>query len=361
MKRHGTTLIEVLAAIFILALGLVALMTLFPLGAAQMARSIQDERAAQIAGNAASYFRWYWRSQCEPDMMNRTGDKMLYESVNPSWYGAALDDPNAGVPNAYVKTATNIFPAPANTAANISARSRSSLPSYPVFIDPVGWMAAGASVDQYWVGEKSPTVPPAGYIHAPIPRRTIVGMTTLPQVLRMFSMLDDMGFDTSGVSNVNERSSQYSYAWLLRRNNSSLRQEVNLTVVVYFRRSLATLAQEANYVATVNAPATTDGTTNTVTLHYTGERPSIRRGSWILDASMGNIATGVVPQGFYYRVTEVGEPQVVGSENTIDLQVETPLKFGPSGAKSRVFVVQDRVLEVFDKGTIDMTSPPRVN
>src|SRR4051794_12179863 len=51
-RRSGITLIEVLVAIFVMALGMIALLTLFPIGALQMAQSIQDERAAQCAANA---------------------------------------------------------------------------------------------------------------------------------------------------------------------------------------------------------------------------------------------------------------------------------------------------------------------
>jgi Prokaryotic N-terminal methylation motif len=53
-RRFGITLIEVLAAIFIMGVGLLALLTLFPLGALSMARAVQDDRAAAIAADAAS-------------------------------------------------------------------------------------------------------------------------------------------------------------------------------------------------------------------------------------------------------------------------------------------------------------------
>ena len=52
--RPGITLVEVLAAIFIMGVGLLALLTLFPLGALSMARAVRDDRAAAIAANAAA-------------------------------------------------------------------------------------------------------------------------------------------------------------------------------------------------------------------------------------------------------------------------------------------------------------------
>jgi len=50
--RSGTTLIEVLVAIFVMGIGLIALLVLFPLGALRMAQAIQDEYCARAAANA---------------------------------------------------------------------------------------------------------------------------------------------------------------------------------------------------------------------------------------------------------------------------------------------------------------------
>jgi prepilin-type N-terminal cleavage/methylation domain-containing protein len=53
-RRRGITLVEVLVAIFIMGIGLLALLTLFPLGALNMARAVQDDRAGAIAADAAT-------------------------------------------------------------------------------------------------------------------------------------------------------------------------------------------------------------------------------------------------------------------------------------------------------------------
>src|SRR5207302_679219 len=54
VQRDGVTLIEVLVAIFVMGLGMIALLTLFPLGVLQMAQAIKDDRTAIAAANAAS-------------------------------------------------------------------------------------------------------------------------------------------------------------------------------------------------------------------------------------------------------------------------------------------------------------------
>jgi hypothetical protein len=50
--RGGITLVEVLVAIFIIGVGLLALLTLFPLGALELAQAIKDDRAGTIATEA---------------------------------------------------------------------------------------------------------------------------------------------------------------------------------------------------------------------------------------------------------------------------------------------------------------------
>src|SRR5207248_8529795 len=60
-RRSGTSLVEVLIAIFIMALGLMALLTLFPLGLLQMAASIKDDQCARAAANAETTARYGWK------------------------------------------------------------------------------------------------------------------------------------------------------------------------------------------------------------------------------------------------------------------------------------------------------------
>ena len=51
-RRSGVTLVEVLVAIFIMGIGLLALLTLFPIGMLRMAQAIRDDRSSQSANNA---------------------------------------------------------------------------------------------------------------------------------------------------------------------------------------------------------------------------------------------------------------------------------------------------------------------
>src|SRR5262245_59642427 len=51
-NEAGTTLLEVLIALGILAVGAVAVFTLFPLGVLEVARAIKDDRTAAVAAHA---------------------------------------------------------------------------------------------------------------------------------------------------------------------------------------------------------------------------------------------------------------------------------------------------------------------
>lgn len=66
-RREGVTLIEVLAAILISGIGLLALLTLFPLGALSMAQAIKEDRAAAVAADAATF------STAGQQLLDRTG------------------------------------------------------------------------------------------------------------------------------------------------------------------------------------------------------------------------------------------------------------------------------------------------
>jgi len=361
MKRTATTLIEVLIAIFIMALGLVSLLTLFPLGASQMARSIQDDRAAQLAANSTAYFRWYWKDLCEKITPSTIGGQMMYQNVNgtqPQWFTTAMDDPNAGLPTNMMKTEPAIFPATPTTpqilANNVLSQANKIRSSYPVMIDPIGWEAAKGTINQFWLAANVPSAMTNKYA---IPRRTMIGMSGFKaQAMRNFMLLDDMGFTDNGSANASERVGQYTCSLMLKREQNAKRTDVSLTVIVYFRRSTETSSEEPAYVGS--------GTGNVLTIFYNnGEKPAVRKGGWILDATMELVPNNTDPNRYvdcharYYRVSDVLEDNGA----SVVVQLERNLKPTANQVTQRLIIIQDRILEVFEKGPIDMNSPTRVN
>ena len=54
------SLTEGLVALFILTIGVIGILTMFPLSASQMAHAVRDDRSALAATNADGFMRWYW-------------------------------------------------------------------------------------------------------------------------------------------------------------------------------------------------------------------------------------------------------------------------------------------------------------
>src|SRR5947207_2182363 len=97
-RRSGVTLVEVLVAIFVMGVGMIALLTLFPLGALQMAQAIKDDRTGHAAGNAAEVAK-IWDIKRNPAYWNQ-------------------DPKNAG--NLYANPGAQVALPPRNTAGQLS-------------------------------------------------------------------------------------------------------------------------------------------------------------------------------------------------------------------------------------------------
>lgn len=85
-SARGVTLIEVLVAIFIVGIGLLSLLTLFPLGMQSMARAIRDGRSAELRALAADVLEQSVELQ---DAARRAGTHVS------GWLGARRVDPQA--------------------------------------------------------------------------------------------------------------------------------------------------------------------------------------------------------------------------------------------------------------------------
>src|SRR5947209_185623 len=103
MTRRGVTLTEVLVAIFIMGIGLLALLVLFPLGALTMAQAVKDDRTGHAAANGiavakamnvrnnfAGATNAYTNPYFAPQAMSTTSLPDL------NWYGANISSPGFG-------------------------------------------------------------------------------------------------------------------------------------------------------------------------------------------------------------------------------------------------------------------------
>jgi prepilin-type N-terminal cleavage/methylation domain-containing protein len=322
--RRGLTLIEVLVAIFIMGIGLISLMVLFPLGALYMANANKDDLAGHAATNATS----------------------LAISFN------LRNDP----------TVVPLFTTPGGGLAPIPNTSTGD--GYPVYVDGIGEVIGGFGGQ---VGNQIPRVAPS-YVTAP----TIAGAYGIPPEApshwaaeTYFSLLDNLTYGDNGLPALAvgeiERSAQnaFSWAYLLRpRNRDAIKgvfTEVDLSVVVYKQRSTVVLGETAFTTVAVTGP-------QSVLLSYGAGQPvpNVKKGSWILDATMtgDTDANGNPwPHGFFYRVANVVDT-VDGTGNpALSIELEKALRTPyagasyPGGAPAMVgvVVVLDDVVEVIER------------
>jgi hypothetical protein len=351
-------LVEVLVAIFVTGVGLLALLALFPLGALTMAQAIKDDRTATAAANA--------RAVAEAHTVRQS-----------PWSADGAPDPfiNPGVvPVAH-----------------------SELPSYPVYVDPIGFQAfTGVPQGSVWVGA----------VAGGLPRRSLrfihfdpVSGTINPPALRnqltasWFSLLDDITYIKDGNlqglpcppgsgNGAVQRDGRYSWAFLVKRPRSVETKVVDLTVVVYAGRqtsvnlaagtvlplgetAYATPTRPTGVPASAQYSNRTGKTVLSVTWPATQEKPAVRKGGWVLDASteiVGANQNGWA-HGYFYRVVGLAD-----TPTGMDLELQTPLREdvdtivpangevfplstgnAPRSRIGRIFVL-DNVVEVFEKG-----------
>jgi prepilin-type N-terminal cleavage/methylation domain-containing protein len=301
--RPGVTLVEVLVALFIMAIGMLALLVLFPLGALSMGQALKDDRCTTAAALAENH-------AIAQDLRH---DYFMNPTTSTQGWAAQLF--------------ANAVPA------------GSQGPSSPIYVDPYGVLSGLGTV-----GLPNPSGSPGIVRVNPcfavnFPGRAATTPLSQQETDRWFSLLDDITFlanatpDPSGGMAL-QRAGNFTWAYLLRRPQAQQDAPVQLFVAVYYKRAVGSLSPEFTYQAAGAA-----GTTN-VTLAWGGSpQPNVRRGGWVLDTTL-NSTTGVV-QGDFYRVVNYTN---VGNSTTLELQ--TPLR-----SNANLITVMDDLVEVFDKGT----------
>jgi prepilin-type N-terminal cleavage/methylation domain-containing protein len=348
-RRSGVTLIEVLVAIFIMAIGLIALLTLFPIGMLRMAQAIRDARTAEAGINANSI----------SIMQDIRHDQAVVSQI--------LDPYNAG------NTTADLFanPSPLNPISGLPFPAPGTLPnadpygeSYPILVDPIGFFATPAGASQDWVG---------GYTGV-LRRRSVSlgGSVNSVNIYKNFTLWDDINFDptnspgmpqTSGVAIL--RDTRFSWAYLLRRPQTRDTSVVDCSVIVFDQRALSltgTLSLE-EYVYTgtaldTNPAAVFDPGSNTVTIDWSGNvSPPLRPGDWIMDATfyqrVVNGTTVGAANACFYRV--VASDDVPGNPNATRFELQQTIRGYPAtggGAYQGTAIVIRGVAEVFEKGPV---------
>lgn len=337
--RSAVTLMEVLVATFILSIGLISVIAMFPVGARNMIESVKNERTAQGAHNADNLLRVSWKDwHMKPDGSLRS-DQELYAYRFPLFYFDAQ----------------GIFPPPANPALpymNQIPNADTGI-SHTVFIDPIGYQTQalnGVNYQNYIGGINQ-------FIQR-IPHPDAFGK----QNYRMACLPDDKTFAPSGEPAVPggqvDRGYRYNYAWMLRRPNNTVKSEAQLWVLAFDGRSYNDVAaQEVVFQNDTSAAANpnpgfyrfNDESTVNMNFSNTGVRPPLKKGSWIMVATQFTV--NGVPRWFveFSRVIAIDEP-TLGQQLVLGL--EQPIGYAGSPGNGQYIVIFEHLAEVFSRGVI---------
>ncbi len=286
--REGFTLTEVLVTLAILAFGVLAILTLFPLAASQMAIAVREDRSAQSAAAADGLIRALWKTE------------IVEKRVPNEPFFLALDDPNNSVPSQFQHNLPQFPQVQPNEA------------SYPVVVDPMGFVARSGRAEQYWIGDGGNTN---------VPRRTLNLFGGNAQyAFRRCSLMDGFGYDEDGHpvdpnTSVSDRELRYNWLWVVQRQQNGNRYAANLTVVVFDNRPhlFAPTGAEATFPNTTFNPGQTS-------IVVTGS-PDLKGGGWVMDAS---VVPPYIRNTNFYQVVSVTENTPLAGQTTIELQ--NPIK-----------------------------------
>lgn len=357
-RRSGSSLVEVLVAIFVMGLGLIALLTLFPIGMLRMMQAIHDDKTSTAANNA---------HVISIAMRVRNDPTVLADPVGPPIITDLFQNP-------YPKT---FFGATGLNDADPFAES------YAVFVDPIGYNSVGGGSAANWVGN----------VPGVLRRRPVSFATTALDIYRLFTLTDDTRFENSLAATAPvgtapagtpatltnplppavpliSRDTRYAWGYLLRRPQTGDNSVVDCSIVVFDQRITSMTGSGAlpEYVYSPGAGSPTyfDTTRNAITIDYTTNvPPPIRPGSWLLDATVyNNPTTNFGSQhAYFYRVVSVEEIVVAGppARTLVRYEVATPLRgfdppysalftLDPTYGYIGTSIVIDGIAEVFEKG-----------
>ncbi len=416
-SRPGITLTEVLIAMFVMALGMIALLTLFPLGVFQIGQALKDDRVTQTASQADGFLRAHWRTE----VLGPLNDGNPATLPDPLFW--AMDDPNlllqrpstgkgpTVMENHYLSagyrlptgttipqmpplpiTATTLMTGPPAETWNspdtpaitpidplddphyANPGAAGQLASYPVIIDPLGFLARPGSPEQHFVARNSIT---SGTVPLLVPRRNLSPTGTALNnngAIQTCCLVDDFTFRPNGSptspggTGLTTRQGRYSWAAVIQRPVNATRDVATLKIMVFDGRPplLATPGDEvvitqswtgAPDVSTVGAaiPLTLVPGSRSVSIRVpnrgSDQTPLIRKGGWIMDGTI-DTTTGIRHANFYRiaGVTE-GAPDPVTNTTpyTLDLETEIKRNDGQSAAYPAQIYLFANLSEVFDR------------
>ena len=303
-RRTGLTLLEVLITIFVMAIGLLSVLTLFPLAARKIVRSIDNDRAALMAANADGSetilgFRSYVQNQFNLD---------------------------AAVPGANKLGPGNVY-----------------------HFDPIGQIGLANYIQQTLMSSCG-----LNQLNAFVAPRVI----SRNQLVEWFVSQDEIQFQSWGVPEIGFRKgNRYSVSYLYRRNALGDSNSLDTVMLIYTGRpiefgnsteTLLSLRGTGNYPTGVSElviapPGPGPG----------GPDRTFGRGSWIMDRSPNSVDGQPRWKKFYQvqSVEQVGTNLVVQLDRGLEADPgasSTSVLNPGSGNSSLIWI--DYLFDWFDRG-----------
>ena len=300
--RKGLTLLEVLITIFVMGIGMLAVLTLFPLAAKKISASIDMDRASQMAANAAAL----------AELRGITKAMSLFISNTP---------PTSGVSSG--PSDFFMFDEPGQECGvYTSARS-------PSVFKVMRWSTASTPYSQ--ISFKS----------------------------ELCVSADEYPFTESGMPEVNSRRGErYCSAYLYRRKRWDDPNTLQLSILVFAGRSIDFANRFDFDLKNISGSAFTStgglGTDQISVLdpanYSTVDRPQpdrlITRGSWLMDASSGR-------WNRFYKVISVDTSVAGQLKLSLDRQLDDPDNIpGNSDDNVSRLIWLDYMVDWFDRGSV---------
>ncbi len=371
-QRQAVTLLEALIALGVMAIGLIALLAFFPLSASQMAQAFKDERTTELAGNGENLFRMAWRFAWlgpsgnklpEYDQLSQLSGPVVPDTVflnQPGFLAMDLLAPPSLINPVQIAT----IGVDKTFGSIYQSNSKSTAPSYPVFIDPIGWNVRTGLPDQGWVGYTLGSVY-SGSAFLALQRRTLNQIVPVSnpyptavlgnlfnnqlnsvQTVRYFSLLDDIYYTPNGGADTTsgsvQRGEKFNFSYLIQRPENNQRTQVHLHIVTFQNRP-PTDSPASEDVAFITGGF--PGSTLLSVRYPGGTNLPVNRGGWVLMVNQGTQL-----QADFYRVVGISPTDNVGDFN---LELQQPL----NTIGSHLILLQD-ISEVFDAGIVSLSTPP---
>jgi prepilin-type N-terminal cleavage/methylation domain-containing protein len=313
-SRQGLTLLEVLITIFVMAIGFLSVLTLFPLAARKIVRSIDSDRVNLMAANA---------SGCEQILGIRNA--IQYQM-----------DQDLGL-------------------APVTQKLQ---PSLIYHFDPIGVFGDADSISRMPLGTLRTVGLNPNPLRADYSLNQIRAALSLPTIadLKMKEWMtsqDEINFEPWGLPEPNFRNgNRYSVSFLYRRNSLADSNSLETVMLVYAGRSneFGNTTETQLNIAGLDP---TDSTNSTLLIKDPIQGPGgpdrfFGRNAWIMDISDETIGGITRPRWKkFYQVQNIDGPPGGILKVTLDRPWESPIvPFSPS--QKMVWV--DYLFDWFDRG-----------